>query len=135
MMSLPIVLDSTVTCDGCGACCQHIHTPPFVIYFTDGQPRPIDGDEYGDCKRLLAAPHEARLAFAAALSDDREEESPCSWFDQESLRCRWYEHRPSICREYEVGGESCLRTRSGETYIVSRRSQSLRSGFLISPNS
>lgn len=121
-MELPVV-----SCEDCGACCTHIRTPPFVFCFVDGRPIPMDGDdEFEDGKTFLSAPTEAHHAFVDGLKDNRPEESPCSWWDQDTKRCRWYGHRPAICREYEVGGESCFGARSGERIIISRQSKALQ---------
>lgn len=110
------VIDPSVTCEGCGKCCMHMRTPPFIVYYEHGQFRPVgDDDSYEDCKRLLSAPHEARQVMVDGLFSDRPDESPCSWFDQEAKRCRWHEFRPDICRDYPVGGESCLLTRKGHS--------------------
>ena len=107
-----------VSCEGCGACCMHMGTPPGYSWFF-----PSDGRELGewaaesdDWPVFRAMPEGLRreLAeyYAAARRlpiEDREElyYSPCIWLDLETRRCRHYEHRPSICREFEVGGRWC----------------------------
>lgn len=101
-----------VTCDGCGACCRHMRSPPHLVFFVDGEWRPIDGAEE-DFALLMAAPEEARRLKAQRLFEPLDvtpEEAPCVWLD-EGGRCRFYAHRPTVCRDFELGSEDCLRVR------------------------
>lgn len=120
MSTIPLqVINPTVSCDGCGACCSHMRSPPFIVFCRNGRFEPIGEDPYEDCKRLLLSPVEARQTMADGLYSDRPDDSPCSWLDPDSKRCRWYEHRPDICRNYPVGGDSCQDARTGRVWIVS----------------
>jgi Fe-S-cluster containining protein len=116
------VIDPSVTCDGCGACCMHMGTPPgyvafFVCHF-DGTigPAPwIKGtDEEANfaglpdgAKRELA---DYYAAVRAGHTPDRtkDADTPCLWFDEQTRRCRHHEHRPEVCRGFVVGSEACL---------------------------
>ncbi|MGB4031198.1 MAG: YkgJ family cysteine cluster protein [Tenuifilaceae bacterium] len=83
-------------CDGCGACCMEMRTPPFY-------PSPEDA-------RWAALPAEMQQAICHhALSPLSEvpDASPCLWFDDERNQCRHYDLRPDICREFERGSASC----------------------------
>ena len=99
------VIDS---CDGCGACCLVVTSPPFVREFDEHgeeawerlkRDRPDLVDELLDEQRARRSRGEPSYG------------SPCLWFDSASRRCRHYELRPVACRRFEVGGEDCLDAR------------------------
>jgi uncharacterized protein len=99
------VLDS---CDGCGACCRVVTSPPFRRVF-DG-----DGEEAWERLRwdrpdLLAeilADTRARKANGGASFG-----TPCLWFDATTARCLHYDHRPRACHDFALGGLDCLDAR------------------------
>ena len=92
---LPVI----ASCDGCGACCTEMNSPPFM-------PARVDGSD------LLGISATARGSFEAGMAR-REEDGwpdgvPCFWLDPETRRCRHYDDRPDICRfALELGDESC----------------------------
>lgn len=94
-------------CKGCGMCCMHTRTPPFLM---------------SDDPEWLALPQELRdeiddwtsgsnPRFNLMADHDDGELNPCLWLDLVTGRCRHYEHRPEICRDYEVGNSSCRTAR------------------------
>ena len=115
--SLPVV-----SCDGCGACCMHIGTPPamFPLFANLGEKDPetcrrMGGDDDFDIWEAMPESLRQELAdyYRAVLIDKNipsrsGKGMPCLWFDEETRRCRHYEHRPSTCRDFEVGGVDCL---------------------------
>jgi len=115
MNSLPIVEN----CDGCGACCMAMRTPPFLIFWPHGEDQPLApdgqrGSDPVDYAFLMGAPEEARRIMRERLltpHDSVPDEAPCSWLDLETKRCRFHEHRPELCRDFPVGGDGCLRNR------------------------
>lgn len=89
----------TLDCSRCGACCEHVGTPPFV---------PLQG--YADWDQI---PGELQIEVELAIQSGRgEKEMPCIWLDGPTKRCNHYEHRPDACRNFELGGSYCLRFRS-----------------------
>jgi Fe-S-cluster containining protein len=106
--SLPVI----ESCDGCGACCQVVTSPPFYRVF----------DECGEdaWERLR---RERPDLLAALLADSKARRAsggpsfgtPCLWFDVATGRCRHYELRPQACRAFEMGGVDCrdARRRAG----------------------
>ncbi len=99
------VIDS---CDGCGACCQVVTSPPFRRVFNE------EGEdawerlkwERPDLLAELLADERARRASGGPFHG-----TPCLWYDPENRRCRHYEDRPSACRAFEVGGDDCRDSR------------------------
>ena len=91
---------------------MHMRTPPHLLFIKDKQFQSYPDDVYGDYKRLMAAPEEARQAFMTGLYDEnRPNECPCSWLDPDTRQCRWYEFRPNVCRAFELGSDNCHRAR------------------------
>jgi hypothetical protein len=95
-----------VSCDGCGACCMHMHLPPQSVW----------ADRVGElspwAEALPAEVLQELLAhYRQAEADGWPEERPCVWLDLETKRCRHYEHRPAVCRDFEVGKAPCLQHR------------------------
>src|SRR4051812_12499907 len=89
------------SCEGCGACCQVVTSPPFYHVF-----REIGEDAWERLRRdrpdLLAelqADEQSRRANGGPSSG-----TPCLWYDPETARCRHYQYRPLACCEFEVGG-------------------------------
>jgi Fe-S-cluster containining protein len=120
----------TVTRDDCGACCQHVGTPPgYAIFFTQ-EPvsakliRRLVGDDTMALWESMSDEARAELADyyagvrAGTIANRVWANLPCLWFDPVTRKCRHYEHRPPVCREFEVGGDSCLflRERHGVAY-------------------
>lgn len=84
-------------CNGCGACCLHMASPPL------------------SAEEIEALPAELKAEMKAWLdSDESWDDSyrPCFWFDADTKTCRHYEHRPGICQDFEVGNPACLGMRS-----------------------
>ena len=105
-MSTPLpVIES---CDGCGACCRVVTSPPFRRIFDER------GEEAWERLRwdrpdLLAEFLDAEKARKSAGGPSFG--SPCLWYDARSGRCRHHELRPRACREFPVGGVDCLDAR------------------------
>jgi Fe-S-cluster containining protein len=91
-MELPVLR----TCDGCGACCRTVSVPPFRIDPDVNEPV-LKGVPQTLIDEFLPA-WRVRLHVS---------DSPCLWFDEQSLRCRHYELRPDACREFEINSPSC----------------------------
>ena len=111
-----------LNCDGCGACCTHIGTPPGYACFFPPRRMPIHPMWKGgnpDWVLFQSIPpeliQELRTYYDAVqlgLLEDRTSlhcsDVPCLWYDERTRRCAHYEHRPSVCRSFEVGSEACL---------------------------
>lgn len=115
--SLPMIAN----CEGCGACCMHMTSPPFGVYWIDGKPTLMGEDDYSQYEFALisAAPQEARDLMGRALDIEDDREIPCTWFDLETKKCRFHQFRPGVCRDFEVGGESCVATRKARGIVAS----------------
>ena len=101
--------ESSITCDGCGACCLTVGHPPFLLELDEGIPHPVAGaDSEADFHRLHSAPPAAQAAYLANYGTIN---VPCSWLDEFEGRCRFYEFRPDVCREFEVGSKWCTQFR------------------------
>lgn len=96
------------SCEGCGACCAVVVSPPFYRVF--------DGDGEDAWERL----RRDRPDLVAEVLDHerrRREEGcpshgdPCLWYDPASRLCRHHDLRPRLCRAFEVGGVDCLDAR------------------------
>src|SRR5947209_7573510 len=92
LMSAPSVVVSIIeSCDGCGACCQVVTSPPFYRIFDES-----GEDAWERLKR------ERPDLLAALLADSRARRAgggpsfgtPCLWFDGQTGRCRHYDLRP-----------------------------------------
>ncbi len=93
------VIDPSITCTDCGACCLHMGYPPFIS---------IDGEDE-DWDALTG---EMQEEIRDAQFDNRgDRELPCIWFDFDKRQCKHYDLRPDICEAFPVGGEGCLRHR------------------------
>jgi len=110
-----------LNCDGCGACCAHIGTPPgFAVFFGDLPRR--EARAFADYSIFWTTPKwlrdELGAYYKAVFIDktlaDRTAggATPCLWYDEATRRCRHYKHRPAACRGFKVGGASCLSFRS-----------------------
>jgi Fe-S-cluster containining protein len=96
------------SCDGCGACCRVVTSPPFRRVF--------DGDGEEAWERLK---WDRPDLLAEILADARSRKTngdasfgtPCLWFDASTARCRHYDHRPRACHEFALGGLDCLDAR------------------------
>jgi uncharacterized protein len=113
-VALPVI-DS---CEGCGACCTYVGSPPGYALFCPPPGRRLLDWTKGtpDHALWLAMPRrlraELRAYYARCLAEgDGRDGEPCVWFDEDTRRCKHHEHRPSVCREFEVGGEDCRRVR------------------------
>jgi Fe-S-cluster containining protein len=106
--SLPII-DS---CDGCGACCEVVTSPPFYRVFDE------DGEDAWErlkwerpdlLAELLAAERARRL------NGEPSHGTPCLWYETITRRCRHYEDRPRACQAFSIGSDDCrdARRRAG----------------------
>ena len=114
VIELPIL-----TCDGCGACCTFVRTPPHLVFWQDGQPIPIDGEPTADFdyQALMAAPEEARRLFREKRLSNAPAVDPCAWLDLETRKCRFHEFRAEICHSFEVSSGACHYLRSKTGYV------------------
>jgi Fe-S-cluster containining protein len=112
MGATPCHLPVIESCDGCGACCLVVTSPPFR--------RTLDGGGEEAWVRLrwehpalVAELEEAQVTRKAA--GEPSYGTPCLWFDPASGRCRNYELRPRACRDFAVGSQDChdARRRAG----------------------
>jgi Fe-S-cluster containining protein len=106
--SLPVI----ESCEGCGACCRVVTSPPFRRVF-DG-----DGEEAWERLRWDRPDLLAEIladARARKANGDASFGTPCLWFDAANARCRHYELRPRACMEFALGGLDChgARRRAG----------------------
>lgn len=107
--SLPII----ESCEGCGACCLKMCSPPgYVMILSDPSIADDPGPFAEDVERMRQLPEPLKqelLEYLDWLKRERPRgERPCLWFDQQRRTCKHYEHRPSICRDaVQVGDESC----------------------------
>jgi Fe-S-cluster containining protein len=107
--SLPVL-----NCDGCGACCMEMRSPPFILYIgDDGEFHAYDECDEEELHWLMTAPPQARVEYMQRVLVDEEvpSEAPCVWLDLETRRCRYYQHRPQICRDFDLGSDGCHRWR------------------------
>jgi len=91
--TLPVI----ESCDGCGACCMAMNSPPFI-----------------DDHHLMS--DQARKSYERGMRqrdlDGWSDGDPCFWLDLETRRCIHYESRPGICRDaLDCGDEACRRSR------------------------
>ncbi len=91
-MMLPVLKN----CEGCGACCQHMIVPPFIINATQNEPQ-----QRGVPTELL----EELLPLWEVRFHLKER--PCVWYVPETKQCRYYELRPQACRDFELNSPSC----------------------------
>ena len=119
MVPLPVV-----SCDGCGACCMHVGTPPdFLFDYEMAEAAKISGPPFSRwplSRWGLSLPPDALASFLARVELNHQRgadilmghiNEPCCWLDPDTRRCRHYDHRPEICREFKVGGAGCLSRR------------------------
>ena len=109
---MPMPLPVIESCEGCGACCTVVTSPPFV------RPFGVEGEEAWE--RLKWDRPELR---AEILEADRRRRTsggpsfgtPCLWYDGIARGCRNYEFRPQACRVFELGQVDCrdARRRAG----------------------
>lgn len=99
-------------CHGCGICCLHMRTPPFVPDTGEGTwtewvalPKPLRDEVTAHAMR--ESPRSCALDLLGMTED-----APCLWFDMRTGRCREWALRPEVCREFEVGGETCMKMRT-----------------------
>jgi Fe-S-cluster containining protein len=104
LKTLPVI----ESCDGCGACCRVVTSPPFYRVFDEG------GEDAWERLRW-----ERPDLLAQLLADDRARRAsggpsfgtPCLWYDAGTGRCRHYDYRPRACREFALGGQDCRDSR------------------------
>ncbi|KKN04353.1 hypothetical protein LCGC14_1098320 [marine sediment metagenome] len=101
-------MDNDNPCKGCGVCCMHMRTPPFVP----------DTSEWRNLSVALQNEVHAHAGRETVLSRALDyigmaDEAPCLWFDMRTGECREWERRPEVCRDFEVGGEACVKMRVG----------------------
>lgn len=103
--------ETNLTCDGCGACCLHMGTPPAMYpLYASGDWDGLWCREHPDHDYWVAMPETLRQELRNKYSSEYDEdEGPCMWFDTETRRCRNYDFRPEACREaVQLGDEGCL---------------------------
>jgi uncharacterized protein len=109
---MPKALAVIESCEGCGACCRVVTSPPFRRVFDEGGEEAWERlrNERPDLAEGLLAAERVRRASGAPSYG-----TPCLWFDDATRRCRHYEYRPRACREFEVGSVDCrdARRRAG----------------------
>jgi uncharacterized protein len=105
MVQLPVL-----NCDGCGACCRHLHFPPgFQLFAAPQYGQWGTCEEDPDYKLWFSMPEELRQELRDNyLLLHSQEDAPCIWYDAATQKCKHHEHHPTTCREFEVGGEGCL---------------------------
>ena len=108
---LPIIQPET-TCDGCGACCMTMCSPPMYVGYVVNPDWHSDDDEDSIHVRTMPAELVTELRdYAVTKKFNRMRgislETPCLWLDPTTKKCRHYEWRPSICREFEMGSDAC----------------------------
>jgi uncharacterized protein len=109
---MPIDLPIIESCDGCGACCMHMGSPPaFGIFFPRaGHEITLGARDREDYQIIKAMPSTLRdelHAYYHSGVDRGAENLPCLWLDLDTKKCRHYEHRPTICRNFEMSSEHC----------------------------
>ncbi len=98
--SLPLI----ESCEGCGACCRVVTSPPFVRVFG------LPGEETWERLRWDRPDLIAEILKAEAARRSAGHPSfgtPCLWLDPDSGRCLHYDERPRACRQFELGGVDC----------------------------
>jgi Fe-S-cluster containining protein len=108
------------SCRGCGACCEHMGTPPGYAAGVAGNFSLMWGDDEARYRAMPAKLRNELAYYYTALDEgvivDRVKvELPCLWYDPRSRSCRHHEWRPDICREFDPGDEGCInhRVRTG----------------------
>jgi uncharacterized protein len=114
---LPLsLLEVPTSCDGCGACCLTMTSPPgYAALFPPPGVAAYLADE-SDLARLQEMPEvvvaELRTYYEQRRAASDKSEGPCIWLDMETRRCKHYEHRPDVCREaVELGDGYCFEWR------------------------
>ena len=92
---MPNALPVIESCDGCGACCLVVTSPPFRRMIDE-----YGEEEWGRLRRerpdLVSGLLDADRARRAG--GDPSYGTPCLWFNAETRRCPHYDHRPLACR-------------------------------------
>ncbi|PCJ39076.1 MAG: zinc/iron-chelating domain-containing protein [Moraxellaceae bacterium] len=86
------VVDPTVTCDSCQACCCRLEV--MLITETGVPEHFVDIDAWGG--RVMA----------------RLDDGWCAALDRDTFKCRIYNNRPLNCRVFEMGSYECIEERS-----------------------
>jgi Fe-S-cluster containining protein len=106
------ILPVIESCDGCGACCQVVTSPPFYRVFDESGEDAWERLKWErpDLWAQLLADTRSRRASGGPLYG-----TPCLWFDAVTARCLHYDYRPRACHEFAVGGSDCrdARRRAG----------------------
>ena len=112
MSTKPPELPVIGSCDGCGACCQVVTSPPFYRVFDESGEDAWERlkRERPDLLTELLADSRARRAQGGPFYG-----TPCLWYDPQTRRCRHYDLRPHACRAFERGSPDChdARRRAG----------------------
>lgn len=80
---LPII----ESCDGCGACCMEMNSPPFI-----GR----DDPEFQTLPKSIQDDYLKGMEKRDA--DGWPDGVPCFWLDLDTRKCKQYQNRPEICR-------------------------------------
>jgi Fe-S-cluster containining protein len=106
MTPLPMV----ESCEGCGACCEHVGYPPFV-WVGEEPDYPIADEGWRSLPEQMRKEITDHIDAHCGLPDGTYG-TPCLWYDRDAKKCLHYELRPQICREFEVGSKDCLSLRA-----------------------
>jgi len=102
------------SCDGCGACCHVVTSPPFHRDFDECGEDAWERLKWDrpDLLEEILANYQARRTNRGPFYG-----TPCIWYDLETRRCRHYDFHPLACRVFERGGQDChdARRRAGIT--------------------
>jgi Fe-S-cluster containining protein len=104
MSATPKPLAVIASCEGCGACCQVVTSPPFYRIFDTTGEEAWDRLRWERPELLAELLAESRARRASGVPSFG---TPCTWFDAETRRCRHYDYRPRACRQFELGGVDC----------------------------
>lgn len=123
-ISLSLFQPESCTEPPCGACCEHMGTPPGYAAGFPLKGTPLSWFSASeDGRRLRDMPEEIRAelrdyyhAMQRGEVEDRTRDVegvlvPCLWLDPVAKVCKHHQWRPSVCREFEFGGEDCIAAR------------------------
>ena len=87
-----VVVDTTVSCADCEACCCRLEV---LLMAEDDVPAALTAEDRwgGAVMRRLA-------------------DGWCAAVDRNTMRCTIYARRPGVCRDYPTGGSECLQERA-----------------------
>ncbi len=92
-----------VTCEGCGACCLHMSSPPY-----DDEERDLLRENLPKVYADFLAVEATRVLQLQVVGTDF---IPCGFFNLITRKCIHHNHHPDVCERHEVGGIYCLEMR------------------------